>query len=396
MATFTFPSNDKKNNPTICFATMCKNEEHCIRETLESVYKYISYWVVCDTGSTDKTCEIVQSFFDEKGIPGELHVDEWKGFDHNKTLLFNRCYKKADYIMHIDADDLLVGDFSFTQDDAGMLSYYCWCKRGDTSDVQFKVLFMYNNNYHWRFCGVAHTTIRCTDCDKNLEEGYLTHKNFYLNSRDTGNRSNDPEKYYKDALKLKDQFFNTLIEDPDFLNARSVFYTAQSYRDAHKYIEAAQWYSLYTRLNENVSWIEEAYISWINLGKILASLDYPTNKIIYCFQSAIKAIPDRADAHFELGKYCNHKQMFELAYNTLSRAFDINLEVAKNKYKLFVNERYYGKYILDELSVTCYWMQRYDEGLGYLMQIIDDPNFQEERERLELNLKFFREAIMKQ
>ena len=27
--------------PTLCFATMCKNEEHCIIETLESVYKYI-------------------------------------------------------------------------------------------------------------------------------------------------------------------------------------------------------------------------------------------------------------------------------------------------------------------------------------------------------------------
>ena len=35
--------------PTICFATMCKNEEHCIRETLESVYKYIDTWVVHDT-----------------------------------------------------------------------------------------------------------------------------------------------------------------------------------------------------------------------------------------------------------------------------------------------------------------------------------------------------------
>ena len=56
--------------PTICFASMCKNEEHCIQETLESVYKYIDTWVVCDTGSTDRTCEIVTNFFKEKNIPG--------------------------------------------------------------------------------------------------------------------------------------------------------------------------------------------------------------------------------------------------------------------------------------------------------------------------------------
>ena len=65
-------SYTKKGKPTICFATMCKNEEHCIRETLKSVYKYIDYWVVEDTGSTDRTCEIVTEFFKEKNIPGEL------------------------------------------------------------------------------------------------------------------------------------------------------------------------------------------------------------------------------------------------------------------------------------------------------------------------------------
>ena len=46
------------NTATICFITMCKNEEHCIKNTLESVYKHIDYWIVCDTGSNDKTCEI--------------------------------------------------------------------------------------------------------------------------------------------------------------------------------------------------------------------------------------------------------------------------------------------------------------------------------------------------
>ena len=82
--------------PTLCFITMCKNEEHCIKQTLESVYKYIDYWVVCDTGSTDKTCEIVTEFFKEKNIPGELFVDEWIGFDKNKTLMFQRAYQKTD------------------------------------------------------------------------------------------------------------------------------------------------------------------------------------------------------------------------------------------------------------------------------------------------------------
>ena len=119
-----------QNRPTLCFATMCKNEEHCIQNTLESVYKYIDYWVVCDTGSTDRTCEIVKTFFEEKGIPGELHVDEWVGFDVNKTLMMSRAKDKADYVMHLDADDLLVGDFKFTKDDVPYDAYYIPVKRG--------------------------------------------------------------------------------------------------------------------------------------------------------------------------------------------------------------------------------------------------------------------------
>src|SRR5258708_39562065 len=94
--------------PSICFATMCKNEEHCIRQTLESVYKFIDTWVVCDTGSTDRTCEIVRDFFRERNIPGELFVDAWTGFDVNKTLMMSRAYNRSDYVMHLDADSTLV------------------------------------------------------------------------------------------------------------------------------------------------------------------------------------------------------------------------------------------------------------------------------------------------
>ena len=30
--------------------------------------------------------------------------------------MFEKCYGKSDYILHIDADDILVGDFKFNVD----------------------------------------------------------------------------------------------------------------------------------------------------------------------------------------------------------------------------------------------------------------------------------------
>jgi glycosyltransferase involved in cell wall biosynthesis len=383
--------SDKR--PTICFATMCKDEEHCIKETLENVHKYIDYWVVCDTGSSDNTCKIVEEFFKEKNIPGELHVDEWKGFDVNKTMLFNYCYKKTDYILHLDADDLLVGDFEFTNEDAGAMSYLCWCKRGDNSTTRYKVQFMFNNNYHWKFCGVAHTTIRCLDGNENIPHGDLTDKNFFLNSRDTGNRSNDPEKYYKDALKLTDQFYKTLLDDPDNLNARSAFYTAQSYRDSRRFREAAQWYTLYTRLTN--TWFEETYESYLNLGRLFDMMKMSQNKIISVYESAIEIIPDRAEAYLELGRYLNVVKQFDRAYDILSQGRKITLDQAKSKYKLFVNDMSYGKFFDDDISVSCYWLGKYDEGKKMLLDILDDPDFARHKERLNANMVHFNNAMMK-
>ena len=384
---------DNNKKPTICFATMCKNEEHCIKQTLESVYKYIDYWVVCDTGSTDKTCEIVTDFFKEKNIPGDLYIDEWKGFDHNKTLLFNNCYKKADYILHIDADDLLEGDFEFTSKDAGYLSYLCWAKRGENTTMKYKVQLMFYNHCHWKFCGVAHTTIKCLDNTENLGNGALTDKNFFLNSRDTGNRSTDPEKYYKDALKLKDQFFQTLTDDPDGLNNRSVFYTANSYRDASRFEEAAQWYSLYVKL-EN-TWIEEKYISYLNLGNILKILKYEHEKIIQTYKLAIKTIPDRAEAYLEFGRYLNNSKKFTDAYDILKKGKLISLTNAKKNYSLFIQETSYEKFIDDELAVSCYWLGKYDEAKTLLEKMISDDDFSVHVERLNRNLEYTNNQLSK-
>jgi Rps23 Pro-64 3,4-dihydroxylase Tpa1-like proline 4-hydroxylase len=238
------PVETKKDGPTMCFATMCKNEEHCIQNTLESVYEHIDYWVVCDTGSTDRTCEIVKNFFEEKGIPGELHVDEWVGFDHNKTLMMKRAKDKADYVLHLDADDLLVNGLDFTNNDIGGDAYYMNVTRGD---LKWKAFIIFNNRLTWRFCGVAHTTIKCVEKEQYVIKD-ITNKKSYISGEGIGSRAFDPKKFLYDAEKLKKQFFDTLLSDPDNLNSRSAFYTGQSYQDYGMLEEAIKWYKLYTLL----------------------------------------------------------------------------------------------------------------------------------------------------
>jgi len=377
---------DNSVRPTICFATMCKNEAHCIRETFESVYKFIDYWIVCDTGSTDDTLQVIQDYFNEKGIPGKLYQDEWTGFDHNKSMLFKRCLNQCDYVLHVDADDLIVGDFSFTKEDAGKDQYLFGNKRG-ASD--YKAVVLWKSSLIWKWCGVAHTIVRCLNPPKGgVKQGDLSDRPYHLLSRDTGDRSNDPDKYYKDALRLREQFFRTLVDDPDGLNSRSVFYTAQSYYDSHRWDDAMQWYALYTRLKH--VWFEEVYESHMRIGLAMQRKgDMKSPKIVENFQKAIKIIPERAEAYFHLGHYFNKIRDWEQGYKFLKQAYSKDHVHCKQKYVLFVNRGCYGDNVCDELSVSCYWTKRKEEGMGYLKKLIENPKFSGRQERLKRNMTFF-------
>ena len=376
------------NRPTLCFATMCKNEEHCIQNTLESVYKYIDYWVVCDTGSTDRTCEIVKTFFEEKGIPGELHVDEWVGFDVNKTLMMGRAKDKADYVMHLDADDLLVGEFEFKNEDAGYDAYYIPVKRGV---AEWKAWIIFNNRVTWKFCGVAHTTIKCLEKPNGITSFGMTNRGFYISGEGIGSRAFDPKKYYHDAVKLEKQFWDTLIDDPDDLNMRSAFYTAQSYMDSEMPEEALKWNTMYMKLNGG--WIEEKFEAQMRISLCMMKLNYSHDRIIQEMERAISMFPDRAEPNYHIGAFCNRIGRHQEAYTYLTKALSIDINKVKEKYILFVDQEAYGKNLYDELSVACFWTDRYQEGLNYLNQIIDDEKFSEHRERLLTNKRHFNDRL---
>ena len=47
------------NQKKICLTMIVKDESHIITSTLENMSKYISDWIICDTGSTDGTQELI-------------------------------------------------------------------------------------------------------------------------------------------------------------------------------------------------------------------------------------------------------------------------------------------------------------------------------------------------
>ena len=233
-----------------------KDEEHVIRGTLEKLVKQItfSYWVICDTGSTDKTREIITEFFKEQNIPGELLQHEWRDFGHNRTLALQGAYKKADYIFIFDADDTIHGTFKIP-----ILTRDFYKLKFGHGFTYYRPLLV-TAHKKTKFVGVLHEYLA-------LEQGSPTEGtiegDYYVDSGKTGSRSQDKDKYLKDALVLKAAYHKD-VETKGGLANRYAFYCAQSFKDANKPDDAIEWYTLVAdKLN---SWVQERYYACIMLG----------------------------------------------------------------------------------------------------------------------------------
>jgi glycosyltransferase involved in cell wall biosynthesis len=90
--------------PTIGLSIIVKNEAKVIERMLNTVWPILDYYCVVDTGSTDGTQEIIQKFFEEKGIPGEIIQHEWvnfqeaikKSYQSIAKLQFDKMYYRKD------------------------------------------------------------------------------------------------------------------------------------------------------------------------------------------------------------------------------------------------------------------------------------------------------------
>ena len=386
--------SEVSHRPTMAFATMCKDEEHCIGKTLNAVKDYVDYVVVADNGSTDNTFNIVRKYFKDTGLPGAWHIDEWLGFDKNKTLMMSYVKDKTDYVLHLDADDFLEGDFKFYFENAGADQYMVMNKRGS---LRYWCSVVYNNKLTWRFCGVAHTVIKAEGKDYIKQES-LSEDMVWIDNAGTGTRALDPNKFLGDALRLSKQYDDTLITDPDGLNMRSVFYCAQSYRDQNgKYlIDALKWYKKYLTLKN--TWFEEEYEALLSIASIKKQLNAKP-ELGYTFTSedigneyleAIKIIDDRAEAYLGLGTMYNHTQQYQKAYDLLQKGKRISLDAAMEKYNLFIVHANYGLWFNDEISVACYYLNKKEEGISLIEEVMNHPEHALSSNHYESNFALFK------
>src|SRR3989442_322044 len=240
-----WPESNPHTVKTICLVMIVKDEADVIRRCLESVKWLINYWVICDTGSSDNTPDVIQETL--AGIPGTLHQVPWVDFGHNRTQALKLAKGNADYHLLLDADMTLNTPADFRAgltDDAYLVRY--------TGPKDYWVERLVGDRHEWEYVGPAHEYIRSPTATKpvKLADVTVTHHG------DGGCQRGKIERY----LALLKQ---GLEAEPN--NSRYAFYVAESYRDLGNFPQAIDWYEKRASMG---GWDEEVWYSVYQIARL--------------------------------------------------------------------------------------------------------------------------------
>jgi SAM-dependent methyltransferase len=295
--------------------------------------------VIVDTGSDDGTQDIIRRLMANRGIPGELHERPWRDFGSNRTEAIALAQGHADYIWVMDADDVVEGtvDFSGLSADGYSMRF--------RDGITYWRRQLFRNGVPWRYQGVLHEV---AVCDVPFTEAQLE-GDYHIHSRRLGARNLDPQKYARDAAILQAD----VDRNPD--DARSVFYLAQSYRDAGEFAQARTWYA---RRAEMGGWDEEIYCSLYQVANAMEQLGEPWPAVQDAYLRAWNARPTRAEPLHAIACHYRMAQQYPLGHLYARIAAEIPLPPAD---KLFLHSDVYAWRALDEQAVCASWLGRWAE-----------------------------------
>lgn len=261
---------------TICLAMIVRDEAAVLRRCLESVRPLLDHWVIVDTGSTDDTPQIARDVLD--GLPGEVVHRSWVDFGHNRSEAVELARRHADYLLVIDADEVLEIDPGFTTADLEADAYRLESRYGSQRYCRIQLL---NTRLPWAYRGVVHEYP-----DSPGAGAAPVLEGFRVRVHHDGARSRDPHTYRRDALLLE----QVLIDEPD--NPRNRFYLAQSYRDCGEPELAIMHYRARVALGGSA---EEVWYSLYQIARIRDAAGVDWGSIVTDYLTAYDACAERAE-----------------------------------------------------------------------------------------------------
>lgn len=311
----------------LCLNMIVKDEAAIIERMIDSVAAHLSYYVVCDTGSTDDTIERVRERFSSHGVDGEIHNIEFANFGQarNRALECARTSKgRFQYLLLADADmELIIDDPSFTWN----LSKTAYSVKQESESLGYYNTRLIRADVPAAYIGLTHEYLDVSGVERLSGLRFLDHA-CGANRKDGSSR---------DTRLLLQQ----LEDDPN--DARAAFYLAQTCRDAGRFQEAADWYQLRLR---SAGSAEEHWYARYQLALCYLALS-DTARFVSESLHAYSERPWRIEPLYQLARYHRLKDMPDAARLFLLQAQKIPYPFND---QLFIDETIFRTGMAEELS----------------------------------------------
>jgi glycosyltransferase involved in cell wall biosynthesis len=355
---------------TIGLAMIAKNEAKNITRALDSVKPLIDCAIVCDTGSTDGTQQIVLDWLKDNSVIGDVVEEPWESFGVNRShaLANLRTIPMIDYTLMVDADEVV----QITAEPAALkarLTADCYSLDIHFGTVVYSAPRLTKNRLPFYYRGPAHEWLDCRD---QFNKSYLAG----ISLSGPGGRG-DVSRYRTDAALLAQEL---LLDDLTPLErTRYTFYLAQSYRDCGEPVMAIETYEKRVALG---GWDEEVYIALLNIAR----LEKRFRLIVNTYKRAIAVNPKRAEAIHGAAQALRQAGLYHEAYAMAERG--VRLPLWKG---LFVEPWVYQYALLDEFLISSYYTGNLTAGWLATELLLRDPTLDPAaRAHIERNAKWFR------
>jgi glycosyltransferase involved in cell wall biosynthesis/cytochrome c-type biogenesis protein CcmH/NrfG len=352
-------NNTKFKRPTISACMIVKNEEKMLARCFESIKDYVDEIVVVDTGSTDSTVEIAESY------GANVYYHSWEdNFSKHRNQSID--YAGSDWILIIDADEeLMPGSGEEIKRavrvddnvDSIFIRVECDFDEGRGTSMHNSIRLFRNNNCI-RYKGRVHNAIVGEQNSKYAPNARIFHYGYNLG----------PEVAVQKFKRTSELLKLDITEDPS--DPRPHHYLGVSYLSACMFDLAAKESEVAIELYKNKKLINTealtsyfvAAMAYINLAKF--------DKAEILAHEALKTYPKHLDSHFALSWVYLEKKELKLFWRYIQSYFEINKEII-DKPELFG--------AITHTSIFSKWFAYYLKSCAHLIE------GDQEKSKLELN-----------
>lgn len=284
----------------ICLNMIVKNEAAIIERCLASVLKWITCYCIVDTGSTDDTVAVIERFFKQHGVRGQVHQRPWVDFEHNRNEALELSRTLGDdslYNLCMDADEEFKPDKDFKLPSPLTASQY-------TCDIQHGCRFARTRLYRAQLYEWWYPTHEAL-CPINPFRETIVHlKGCYVDSHTDGARAKDPERWRADARSLDNAIElrerGELWRGKPLQLSRLYFYSGNSYFHAKDYELAMDRYHKRIAIDE---FAEEVFQAYYMLAKCKQALQRSREEVVGAYLEAWCVRPTRFEPIYHILNY---------------------------------------------------------------------------------------------